>query len=141
MDLSKQLKQACNEMRSDVASATEHAFALARRKLRRWQFHQMHILYGGGGCASDPYEWGTAAALNSRLGLTAVSQPLPVPSDVDWPAGQGATLFKRFSVAYGLSFLPADAPIQRFLDELGKLGGATGWQAPAVNYAPNKDDV
>ncbi|MBV8278873.1 MAG: hypothetical protein JO170_26930 [Verrucomicrobia bacterium] len=33
------------------------------------------------------------------------TKPLPVPNDVERPAGQGAVLFRRFSVAYGLSFL------------------------------------
>lgn len=141
MDLAKELKQTGDQLRLDLADATERAIAITRPKLRRWQFQQMQILYGGGGCTADPYELGIAAGFKARWGLTPISQPLPVPNDVDWPAGQGAALFKRFSVAYGLSFLPTDAPIQRFPDEIGKLSPTSKQQRATANYAPSKDDV
>jgi hypothetical protein len=141
MDLAKELKLTGSELRLDITDATERAIAITRPKLRKWQFQQMQILYGGGGCTYDPYELAIAAGFKPRWGLTPISQPLPVPNDVDWPAGRGAALFKRFSVAYGLSFLPTDAPIQRFPDEIGKLPRTRKQEAATVNYAPSKDDV
>lgn len=121
INLSKELKTTRAAILVEITGVTERVVALTRRKLRPGQFRTMQILYGGGGWAKDPYANGIEAAFNSRRGLSPVSQPLPVPSDVDWPANEGSKLFPRFSVAYGLSFLPTDQPIQRFPDEIGEL--------------------
>ena len=104
MNLTTELNTTRAEIRTELTEATVCAVSLAKRKLRIWQFQTMQILFGGGGCSPEPYEKGIKAAFTPRWGLTAVSQPLPVPNDVDWPTGQGANLFRRFSVAYGLSF-------------------------------------
>jgi hypothetical protein len=121
MNLSKELKTTRDELQEEITGATQRVVALTRRKLRRGQFQTMQILYGGGGWTQIPYASGIEAAFDSRWGLSPVSQPLPVPNDVDWPAHEGAKLFRRFSVAYGLSFLPTDQPIQRFPDEIDEL--------------------
>jgi hypothetical protein len=101
----------------------------------------MQILYGGGGWAKSPYAKGIELSFAPRWGLSAVSQPLPVPNDVDWPANEGANLFKRFSVAYGLSFLPTDQPIQRFPDEIDEIAPGDDHGRRARPEAPSKDDV
>lgn len=140
MNLTKELQSTRDEIRAELATATERAVVLAKRKLHHWQFNTMQILFGGGGCSSNPYENGIEAAFIPRWGLTAVSQPLPVPSDVDWPSGQGSALFRRFAVAYGLSFLPTDQPIQRFPDDVAELGPDA--RPRAAHYeAPTKDEV
>ena len=140
MNLATALNTTRTEIRAELKAATERVIHLAKRKLRRGQFQQMQILFGGGGCSPEPYEQGIAIAFHPRWGLTPVTQPLPVPSDVDWPTGQGANLFRRFSVAYGLSFLPTDQPIQRFPDEISELDLDDHPRAHRIE-APSKDEV
>jgi hypothetical protein len=141
MNLTTELNATRAEIRTELTAATECAVSLAKRKLRIWQFQTMQILFGGGGCSPEPYEEGIKAAFTPRWGLTAVSQPLPVPNDVDWPTGQGANLFRRFSVAYGLSFLPIDQPIQRFPDEIQEFGPEVNHPRQPRREAPSKDEV
>lgn len=141
MNLSNELNTTRAEVRSELTAATECAISLAKRKLHIWQFQTMQILFGGGGCSPEPYEEGIKAAFTPRWGLTAQSQPLPLPGDVDWPTGQGANLFRRFSVAYGLSFLPTDQPIQRFPDDIAELGHTDHHPRTTRPEAPSKDEV
>lgn len=141
MNLATELNTTRSEVRTELTNATERAIALAKRKLRRWQFQQMQILFGGGGCSPQPYEDGIKAAFHERWGLTAISQPLPVPSDVDWPPGDHGKLFRRFSVAYGLTFLPPEKPEERFPDEVSELGPDDHPVRARRIEAPSKDEV
>lgn len=130
-----------NSMKGEITEVTQRVIGYTQRKVRRKQFQTMEILYGGGGCCASPYEDGIKAAFDPRWGLDAVSQPLPVPEDVDWPGNNGHTLFKRFSVAYGLSFLPSDHPIQHFPDEIGEFDPAENHPKRDIPSAPSKDEV
>ena len=134
------LKAVQIDLRNEIESATECHITLARKKLRRWQFQTMQILFGGGGCSPDPYRSGITAAFKPRWGLTGNSQPLPVPIDIDWPADADRP-FHRFSVAYGLTFLTTDAPIQRFPDEVSELDIEDERRPANITPAPTKDEV
>lgn len=140
-NLADELKLTCVGLEREITDATERVIALTRRKLNRGQFQTMQILYGGGGWAKSPYAKGIELSFAPRWGLSADSQPLPVPNDVDWPANEGANLFKRFSVAYGLSFLPTDQPIQRFPDEIDEIAPGDDHGRRDRPQAPSKDDV
>jgi hypothetical protein len=140
IDLGKELDTSRKELEGEITDATERVIALTRRKLRRGQFQQMQILFGGGGCSKDPYMDGVEAAFKPCWGLSPTSQPLPVPADIDLPAKEGPSLFRRLSVAYGLSFLPTDAPIQRFPDEVDELDPNDRPRREFV-AAPSKDEV
>lgn len=130
-----------NKMKGEITEVTQRVIGYTQRKVRRQQFQTMEILYGGGGCCESPYEEGIEAAFEPRWGLNPVSQPLPLPDDVDWPENNGAQLFKRFSVAYGLSFLPSDHPIQHFPDEIGEFDPAENHPQRDTPAAPSKDEV
>jgi len=140
-DLAKELDETRAEIEREIAAATERVIYFTRKKINRRQFQTMQILYGGGGWSPAPYAKGVEKAFDSRWGLSAVSQPLPVPSDVDWPTGEGANLFRRFSVAYGLSsFFSKDPPIQRFPDEIAEFDPEDRPRA-VLPSAPSKDEV
>jgi hypothetical protein len=141
VNLPEALESIRSDMSGEIVVATTRVIGYARRKIRRQQFQTMEILYGGGGCCQEPYENGIETAFDPRWGLTPVSQPLPVPKDVDWPNGDGATLFKRFSVAYGLSLLPTDHQVQHFPDEIGEFDPAEDHQRRDIPSAPTKDEV
>jgi len=140
LDLAKELKATQKSLATEITDATTKVIGLTRRKIRRNQFQRMQILYGGGGCAPNPYQSSIAASFTPGWGLIAESQPLPEPPDVEWPNGDGNGLFRRFSVAYGLSFLPTDFPLQRFPDEIDELDpdDRPRKELPA---APTKDEV
>jgi hypothetical protein len=138
--LTDTLAQTSASMGSELTEVTARVLGLTRRKVRRIQFQTMQILYGGGGCSETPYQIGIQAAFDPRFGLKAESQPLPVPEDVDWPDDDGTELFKRFSVAYGLSFLPTDQPIQHFPDEIREFDPATDHPSRNIPAAPSKDE-
>ncbi len=141
LNLNEELKSTCDILRQELSDATEQMVVRTKPKIALFQFRTMQILYGGGGCCQEPYKSGIEAAFAPRWGLSATSQPLPVPNDADWPTGQGALLFRRFSVAYGLSFLPTDQPVQRFPDQIGELPREqTSARTPRA-AAPSKDEV
>jgi hypothetical protein len=141
INLLSELKTTRLSIVAEITAATERAVALTRRKLKREQFQEMQILYGGGGWTPDPYSAGIEAAFNFRMGLKPESHPLPVPNDVDWPTGEGLKLFRRFSVAYGLSFLPTDQPIQRFPDEVSEIGADEDTASVRLAEAASKYDT
>lgn len=141
-NLAEELKVTRTELQDEVEAATTRIIHFTRRKIRRNQFQTMQILYGGGGWAPSPYERGVKAAFVPRWGLEAESQPLPVPNDVEWPSKQGADLYRRFSVAYGLSsFFSKDPPIQRFPDEIEEIAPEDDHPRACRPEAPSKDEV
>ena len=141
-DLAEELQLTRSELQQEVFAATEKVIYYTRRKVRRHQFQTMEILYGGGGWAPSPYANGVESAFQPRWGLSAVSQPLPLPNDVDWSGNDGTGLFKRFSVAYGLSsFFPGDPPIQRFPDEIDEIPPGDDHPRASFPTAPSKDEV
>jgi hypothetical protein len=140
IDLATELQQIREMIAEEICDATTRAICLLKRKIKRHQFKTMEILFGGGGCSPDPYQRCIEESFSPRWGLSARSQPLPVPSDVDWPADRGSELFRRFSVAYGLSFLPTDFPIQRFPDEIAEFDPEDRPRA-VLPSAPSKDEV
>ena len=121
IDLETELATSRKELGGEITDATECAIALTRRKLRRGQFQQMQILFGGGDCSKDPFMNGVEAAFKPCCAFSPTSQPLPVPTHIDLPANEGQYQFRRLSVAYGFAFLPTDSSIQRFPDEVDEL--------------------
>jgi hypothetical protein len=103
-------------LREDVGVCVAKAKAKVLRRSR--QFKKILILYGGGGVCKHPYEQGVTAAFG-HWQLTPEARALPEPPDLIWPRGvDGGALFKRFSVAYGLSFLRAVLDEHRFPEEI-----------------------
>jgi len=142
INLLEELNETRGKLALEITEVTERVIYFTRQKIRRHQFQSMQILYGGGGWAPAPYASGVEKAFAPHWGLSAVSQPLPVPNDVDWPQNEGLNLFRRFSVAYGLSsFFPKDPPIQRFPDEIDIIPPGDDHPRGTRPEAPSKDEV
>ncbi len=69
--------------------------------------------------------------------------PLPLPTDIEWPSDENndrESLFRRMTVAYGLSFdFPALAK-HRLPEELEQPSDDAE-QTPDRYFAPSKDEV
>lgn len=140
-NLADELNATRANLEQEIIRATERVIHFTRKKINRQQFQTMQILYGGGGWSPSPYATGVKSAFDPKWGLAAVTQSLPVPGDIDWPTNEEANLFRRFSVAYGLSsFFSNNPPIQRFPDEIEEFDPANRPRA-IRQEAASKDEV
>jgi hypothetical protein len=105
------------------------------------QWHRLRILMGGGGSAATMY---SAAARRSfsTWNFTPDLSSLPIPTDLEWPTeiSDKASLFRRVSVAYGLSFDRTTLHDHRYPDEVAPLPAQVGAERERYT-APSKDDV
>jgi hypothetical protein len=149
IDLGPVLKRVGASLQKELTDDIKRSVAMARKKLVRpghksLQWKGLRILTGGGGANDALY---TGAAQNAFAPWNIVPEllPLPLPSDLDWPTGttNPTSLFRRFGVAYGLSFDRTTLEDQRYPDETGPFPSGAGDDEPTEpRYtAPTKDEV
>ena len=90
---------------ADVSRCVFEARAKLIRRSR--QFTQTQILMVGGGVCKHPYEAGIYPSAFSHWNLSPQSHPLPLPPSLLPLPTLTYELYRRFTVAYGLSFLRA----------------------------------
>jgi hypothetical protein len=140
IDLQAELEVTGEELAIEVTSELRRILNLTRQKLSRSEWNEIRVLLAGGGSANAFYTKAVEAAFQ-LWHMEPASLQLPTPAaDVDWPV-TGATardvLFRRISVAYGLSFDRGELDGHRFPDEIAP------WRAEVVKteavIAPDKD--
>ncbi len=131
-DTADEVRGVCTDLREELEAAIAKTAALARQRLqpagqrigRPQQWQTLKLLIGGGGSALPMY---SEAAQNcfAVWHMTPALAQLPLPSDeeMEWPAGvtDRRAVFRRISVAYGLSFDFPSLSQHRFPDEIEPL--------------------
>ena len=144
-----EVARVCRALRVELLVALERCAGLAheklvretRRRARTKQWRSLRILIGGGGSALPMYRE-VAAGSFTTWSMQPETSALPLPLDVEWPASVASRheLFRRMTVAYGLSF---DFPMlaqHRLPDELEPL--TTDEEPERDRYvASSKDEV
>jgi hypothetical protein len=79
----------------------------ARGKIRRSQWRELKLIVGGGGAKTLLYPNAVNQWCQQFCDFQPESRPIPLPGDLKWPAAipeaHHTRVFRRFSVAYGLS--------------------------------------
>ncbi|HRT07410.1 MAG TPA: hypothetical protein P5038_10820 [Candidatus Paceibacterota bacterium] len=106
----------------------EHAAPVlqnARSRIRGSQWRTLKVLFGGGGADALLYRRAVKRWFEQFSFFTPEQTPIPLPPDLRWPPSipeaNRAQLFRRFSVAYGLSFDRANLEDHRFPSDVGPL--------------------
>lgn len=127
------IRQAEQEIEDEVFYQVAPVLDEARRKIRREQWRTLRTLWSGGGAEAPLYR----RAVNRWFQLCCAFSPehswIPVPSDLRWPSEMDepvrVNLFRRFAVAYGLSFDRVNLEEHRFPSEVQALPVANGYTA------------
>ena len=119
-----------------------------RSKIRRTppnqynQWRSLKILLGGGGADARLYYKAVNRWFQQFSHFEPESKPIPLPRDLIWPTDipeQSQTrIFRRFSVAYGLSFDRANLADHRYPNEVMAL--PEEGPPPPQPEAPSKDE-
>jgi hypothetical protein len=145
--LFQEMRTAQQTVEDDLYQSEAPIIDSARRKFRHGnrtsdQWKTLKLLMGGGGANAPLYQ----SAINRWFKQFQFEPPrkqIPLPSDLKWPADFSATshanAFRRFAVAYGLSFDRANLEDHRFPKDIRPVHHHP---APAVNrpHAPTKDE-
>lgn len=147
IDLSEKLEETEKALEAELVEKVGRTAGIARGKIVApdragvHQWRRLRILMGGGGSAAPMYSAaarGSFATWNFTPGLSS----LPIPTDLEWPTeiSDKASLFRRVSVAYGLSFDRTTLQDHRYPDEVSPLPEQV--RAERERYsAPSKDEV
>lgn len=115
----------------------------ARDKIRKPQWKTLKLLLGGGGADTPLYRSAVNRWFKQFSDFTPVQAPIPLPPDLRWPSSipeaNRTMLFRRFSVAYGLSFDRANLDDHRFPPDVGPLPQPTD-PPPTWQQAPTKEE-
>jgi hypothetical protein len=146
IELSSILQQIGKALQQELTECIRSSVAAAREKLlrpgqRSFQWKQIRILTGGGG-ATDPLYTGASQRAFQPWNLEPELLPLPLPADLEWPPDtESSVFFRRFAVAYGLSFDKTRLDGHRYPDEIGSPPSSEV-EPPSPRYtAPSKEEV
>ncbi len=127
----------------DVFDQTAPVLGNACARILRPQWRTLKLLLGGGGADTPLYRRAVNRWFEQFSFFTPEQTPIPLPLDLRWPPSipeaSRAKLFRRFSVAYGLSFDRANLDDHRFPPDVGPLPQPTE-PPPARPQAPTKDE-
>jgi hypothetical protein len=126
-----------------VFDQTAPVLGNACARILRPQWRTLKLLLGGGGADTPLYRRAVNRWFEQFSFFTPEQTPIPLPLDLRWPPSipeaSRAKLFRRFSVAYGLSFDRANLDDHRFPPDVGPLPQPTE-PPPARPQAPTKDE-
>lgn len=115
----------------------------AKAKIRRRQWRELKLIIGGGGAETPLYRQAVNRWCQKFYDFQPEPRPIPLPTDLRWPSSipepQHEHLFRRFSVAYGLSFDRANLEDHRFPSEVLPLDPPSE-PLPELPQAPTKDE-
>jgi len=107
------------------------------------QWRRLQLLIGGGGAGSALYSNAVNAWFDLCRNPRPAPKPMPLPQDLKWPASfsaeRQASDFRRFTVAYGLSFYRADLEEHRYPKEVHRVAGVYE-ETTDRPHAPSKDE-
>jgi hypothetical protein len=134
--LTELLRTGMNEVKQQLALEIGQSLSHARQKLfgpKQW--NDLKVLMAGGGCSLPLYPQCINSTVDHHWHFQPAVENLPCPENLAYPdpANKDA-FFRRFSVAYGLSF-GVDLPGQRFPSEVSDPERTT--EIAASN--PNED--
>lgn len=107
------------------------------------QWRTLKLLVGGGGAGEALYRRGVNKWFNKTCQFSPPQAQIPVPTDLTWPvtipSASQATGFRRFAVAYGLSFDRATLEDHRFPKDVRRIHRQPV-PPPQAQLAPSKED-
>ena len=146
VDIAQMLQETQKSLESELVERVRRTAGIAFEKMapgrsgsRQWR--DLRILVAGGGSATPMYSEAAQRSF-STWNFTPELSPLPLPSDLEWPAEvkDKASLFRRMAVAYGLSFDRIALHDNRYPNEVAPL--SKGPPTEQERYtAPSKDEV
>lgn len=137
------MRVAENTIENDLFLAAAPVLDNARRKILKSQWQKLRILLGGGGAEIALYRRALDRWFNRFSFFEPELAAIPLPPDLQWPSGGNEDnrprIFRRFSVAYGLSFDRANLEEHRFPSEVPPLPVDTE-PPPPRPQAPSKEE-
>lgn len=150
VDPVSEVKRVCADLQEELSAAVARCAGLARGKLVREnqrhalprQWRDLKVLIGGGGSALAMYPAAVRKSFSTWFTQPPPTSPLPLPADFDWPANvrDRDALFRRITVAYGLSFDFPTLAQCRLPAEVEPLPESEE-QEKVRDHAPSKDEV
>jgi hypothetical protein len=146
--LFQEMQAAQKSVENDLYHREAPIIESARRKFRQGsrtsaQWGTLKLLIGGGGASAPLYQ----SAINQWFKQVSHFEPprkqIPLPQDLKWPAdlppASHANAFRRFAVAYGLSFDRANLEDHRFPKDVRPIPQRPS-SPPVRHHAPTKEE-
>lgn len=146
--LFQEMQAAQKSVENDLYHREAPIIESARRKFRQGsrtsaQWGTLKLLIGGGGASAPLYQ----SAINQWFRQVSHFEPprkqIPLPPDLKWPAdlppASQANAFRRFAVAYGLSFDRANLEDHRFPKDVRPIPQRLS-SPPVRHHAPTKEE-
>jgi hypothetical protein len=137
------MRHAQKEIEAEVLFQVAPILAGGWAKIHAPQWHDLKILIGGGGTDTPLYRRAVNEWFEQFSHFRPEPIPIPLPNDLRWPSAipeaNRSKLFRRFSVAYGLSFDRANLDDHRFPGDVPPLPPPTE-PPPLRSQAPTKDE-
>lgn len=137
------MRAAEREIEDELFMQAAPVLGSARAKIRKSQWRTLKLLLGGGGADTPLYRRAVNRWFEEFSSFTPEQAPIPLPPELRWPSSireaNRAQLFRRFCVAYGLSFDRANLEDHRFPADVGPLPTPT--ESPPLHpEAATKDE-
>ena len=116
--ISQEISLAEREIEDEMFHEAAPILSMGNKQIIQHQWVSLKMIFGGGGAATPLYRNAVNRWFEQVSHFTPEVRPIPLPADLQWPAdiseSQRGRLFRRFSVAYGLSFDRANLDDHRF---------------------------
>ena len=144
--ISQEMRVTEREIENEMFQEAAPILGVGRKYIHRPQCPQwrsLKMLIGGGGAETPLYRNAVNQWFERFSHFTPEVSPIPLPAQLQWPANipesQRDRLFRRFSVAYGLSFDIANLDDHRFPKDMPPLPIEPD-TPPERPQAPTKDE-
>lgn len=141
--ITREIRAAQSEIEDEMYHEVAPILGTGRTQIHANQWGSLKMLIGGGGAETPLYRKAVDRWFDQFSHFTPELRPIPLPTDLQWPTdvpeARRGRLFRRLSVAYGLSFDRANLEDHRFPRDIPPLpvkDGATS----EVRRAPTKED-
>jgi hypothetical protein len=141
--INQEIRATENEIENEMFIEAAPVLKAGRDRIIPHQWRSLKMLIGGGGAATPLYQNAVNRWFEQVNYFVPEVRPIPLPSDLQWPAdipeSRRDRLFRRFSVAYGLSFDRANLDDHRFPQDMPPLPIEPD-TPPERPQAPTKDE-
>jgi len=129
------------EQETSILESARSKFRHGNRVTDQWK--TLKLLIGGGGADAPLYQRAVNQWFKQVSHFEPTRKPIPLPPDLKWPAdlppASYANAFRRFAVAYGLSFDRANLADHRFPKDVRPLPRRSD-PSSSPPQAPTKDE-
>ena len=141
--ISQEIRLIENELETEMFNRAAPILKYGKDRIILHQWQSLKMLIGGGGAATPLYRKAVNRWFEQVNFFVPEVRPMPIPNDLRWPSSipesRHERLFRRFSVAYGLSFDRANLDDHRFPEEMPPLPTEPD-TPPERPQAPTKDE-